>query len=217
MNQQIGSRYNAATGPQAEIEFGSHGRVLRNLQGIKRKIDMDEAEGDALFNVQKLYINRITDETQFTAAMICEMHREWLGELYTWAGEYRTVEMEKGGFRWPPCHLVTNNMMQFETKTLAMHTPCGPKPLADVALSMAIVHAELLLIHPFREGNGRIARWLADIMALQSGYPTPLYIFEGRGSVREKEQYINAVRKGYVMEYQPLAELFEEAMRRFLD
>jgi hypothetical protein len=30
-----------------------------------------------------------------------------------------------------------------------------------------VVHAELLLIHPFREGNGRLARWLADLMALQ--------------------------------------------------
>ena len=35
------------------------------------------------------------------------------------------------------------------------------------ALAVAIEHAELLLIHPFRDGNGRVARWLADVMAVQ--------------------------------------------------
>jgi len=28
---------------------------------------------------------------------------------------------------------------------------------------------ELILIHPFREGNGRIARFLSVLMALQAG------------------------------------------------
>ena len=36
-------------------------------------------------------------------------------------------------------------------------------------MSIAMVHTELLLIHPFRDGNGRLARWLADIMAAQAG------------------------------------------------
>jgi len=33
----------------------------------------------------------------------------------------------------------------------------------------AEVHTELVLIHPFREGNGRCSRILASIMALQAG------------------------------------------------
>jgi len=28
---------------------------------------------------------------------------------------------------------------------------------------------EFILIHPFREGNGRLSRLLADVMAVQSG------------------------------------------------
>jgi len=31
------------------------------------------------------------------------------------------------------------------------------------------VHLDFVLIHPFREGNGRIARLLMDVMACQAG------------------------------------------------
>ncbi len=33
------------------------------------------------------------------------------------------------------------------------------------------VHEELVLIHPFREGNGRVARLLSTLMAFQAGLP----------------------------------------------
>jgi len=34
---------------------------------------------------------------------------------------------------------------------------------------VAHVHGELLFIHPFREGNGRMARLLADMMVQKQG------------------------------------------------
>lgn len=47
---------------------------------------------------------------------------------------------------------------------------------------LAIIHAEFLLIHPFREGNGRLARWLAELMCLQSGLPLPDFGFDIPGN-----------------------------------
>jgi cell filamentation protein len=76
----------------------------------------------------------------------------------------------------------------------------------------AAVHAELLLIHPFREGNGRLARWLADLMFLQAGYPLPLCNFSGRGATKRKVEYLNAVIQGYSQEIQPLADFFRECV-----
>lgn len=32
------------------------------------------------------------------AALLRQMHRDWLGDIYEWAGKYRTVELEKEGF-----------------------------------------------------------------------------------------------------------------------
>lgn len=149
-------RYVTPLGPEAEFQHGSRGRVLVNLAGITQKRVMDRAEFDALVRVQDSYLDQISAETRFTADMICQMHKDWLGQLFAWAGKYRTVELAKSGFSWPPAMMVERNMIAFEKDVLAMKTPCRPGPMERVCLDMAEVHAGLLLIHPFREGNGRL-------------------------------------------------------------
>ena len=207
-------RYQPAAGVEAESEPGSRGRVLRNKPGIQRKREMDRAEFEALVGAQSDFLGQVTPETQFTADMLCSMHRAWLGELYEWAGQYRTVEMEKGGFRWPLAYLVAQNMAALEQGLLRQHTPCRQAPLDTVARRMAEVHAELLLIHPFRDGNGRLARWLADLMALQAGLPLPDYRFRGRGSEQARTLYLAAVKKGYLTRYDDLTAFFFRAVSR---
>ena len=212
--EPTGSRYQPATGVEAENEPGSRGRVLRNKPGIQHKREMDRAEFEALTRAQMELLGRVTTETRFTADWLRSMHRSWLGELYEWAGEYRTVEMEKGGFRWPPAYLVAQNMRQLEQGLLQRYTPCRPAPLEIAARHMAEVHAELLLIHPFRDGNGRLARWLADLMALQAGLPLPDYRFRGRGSEYERASYLAAVKSGYLTRYDDLTAFFLRAVLR---
>ena len=96
------SRYVSPTGPEAETEPGSRGRVLRNLLSVARKSEIDRIEHDALLRAQTKYQHDISQDTRFTSKLICGMHQDWLGKIYEWAGRYRTVELEKEGFRWPP-------------------------------------------------------------------------------------------------------------------
>jgi cell filamentation protein len=195
----------------------ARGRVLRNLLGITSVRQMDRTEYEALIRVQEGSYRRFTADTRFTAKNLREMHREWLGELYAWAGQYRTVELSKAGFTWPPAHRVGDNMAALEADLLRRHTPCRPAAPAEVGRRLAEVHAELLLIHPFRDGNGRLARWLAGLMALQAGYAHPVYGFTGRGATRRRARYLNAVERGYLQDYVPLAGFFEETLTRGLE
>lgn len=208
------SRYREASGPEAITQPGSRGRVLLNRLSLTSKRALDLAEAEALARAQEAYYRRLTPHTHVNAALLRQMHRDWLGEIYEWAGEYRRVELEKDGFRWPPAERVPENMREFERNALRRLTPCRVRPLAEVAMSIAVVHAELLLIHPFRDGNGRLARWLADIMAIQANYPAADYGFSGRGSRKRRAEYLIAVRRGYLEEYEPLARFFEEAILR---
>ncbi len=99
------TRYDAA-GAQAETEPGSNGRVLRNLLGIKRVGDIKQAESQALLLAQAEAVQRYADDQRFTAADICDLHRLWLGPLYSWAGDFRTVNMGKGGFQFAHAPLI---------------------------------------------------------------------------------------------------------------
>jgi len=209
-------RYLTPRGLEAQSEPGSRGRVLRNRLGISSKSEMDRVEFEALLQTQEKYLRGITSTTRFTAEMIRRIHLEWLGAIYEWAGQYRTVELAKGAFKWPPAFRVAQNMEVLEKSLLARHTPCRPGPLPDVARRMAEVHAELLLIHPFRDGNGRLARLVADLMAMQAGLPSPAYGFTGLGSKARKAKYLEAVRRGYMQDYGALADFFREAVDRRL-
>lgn len=210
------SRYKTATGIEAEYELGSRGLVLRNKLGIRSKIAIDQAEAEALARVQSRYFTEemITADTRFTADLIKQMHREWLGGIYEWAGSYRTVDVAKGGFAFPPAYLIPENMRTFEKNILSELTPCRPDEPGRVCVAVARVHAELLLIHPFREGNGRLARWLANIMFAQSGLSIPDYGFTGRGAKLRRSRYLNAVIKAYYQDYSDLARFLEEALER---
>jgi cell filamentation protein len=206
-------RYQASAGDEGKMEPGSRRRVLHNRLGIKRKVEMDQVEFDLLVAAQKSWLKRITDETGFSAQMLCQMHRDWLERVY---GNYRNVELAKGAFHWPPARLVAQNMMQLEQNFLRPCTPCKPDILAKVALRVATVHAELLLVHPFRDGNGRLARWLADLMFLQAGYPLPDYRFVGVGSRRNRARYLAGVQHGYLQNYRLLADFFADTVARRL-
>ncbi len=126
------------------------------------------------------------------------------------------LKCRKAVSNFRPPHMIERNMAAFEAETLSQHTPAEPADLPTVARRIAQVHAEFLLIHPFREGNGRLARWLADLMALQAGLPVPDYGFTGRGSRKRRTQYLKAVMRGYVEDYNLLTDFFVAATERRL-
>src|SRR5579872_5954686 len=168
----MANRYDAV-GVEAEFEPGSRGRVQKNLLGIRSVREMDQAESEALIRVTEEAFDRYTEDHRFVADDICTIHRLWLGDIYEWAGRYRTVNLFKDGFPFAPATEVPRLMREFETGPLRESTPCrNPGDRFDrLPRPIAVVHAELVLIHPFRDGNGRCARLLASLMALQLGLP----------------------------------------------
>ncbi len=77
--------------------------------------------------------------------------------------------------------------------------------------ALAEVHAELVLIHPFREGNGRCSRIVTSIMALQAGLPVlDFSIISGP----TKSNYFVAVQAGMDRNYDPMEKLFAEIIER---
>jgi cell filamentation protein len=70
-----------------------------------------------------------------------------------------------------------------------------------------------VLIHPFREGNGRVARILSILMGLQAGLP-PLE-FKDMVS-KDNEDYILAIQIGFGGNYVPMERVFAAVIRTTL-
>lgn len=206
-------RYDTSSLTEAQFEPGSRGRVLKNKRAIKSKKAMDEAESVALKTAIDKLIGIYDKDHRFTAEDIRTMHKIWLGNIYEWAGEYRQVNVSKGDFHFAASKQIPLLMNAFEKDFLDKHTPCNFKSMERVIQALAEVHVELVLIHPFREGNGRVARLLAILMALQAGLP-PLD-FTGIVS-RKKKDYISAVHAGMERDYKPMEKVFTSAIRKTL-
>lgn len=206
-------RYDVSRLREAQFEPGSNGQVLRNRLGIKSPAEMDAAETRALEKAMVELVRRYDEEHRFTAADIREIHRCWLGGIYVWAGEYRQVNVSKGAFPFAAAARVPALMAEFERDILARYTPCRFKDSADIARALAETHVELVLIHPFREGNGRAARMLSILMALQAGLP-PLNF----SSIAEERKldYFAAVQAGLERNYAPMQRLFAGIIERSL-
>jgi cell filamentation protein len=208
----MADRYEAV-GPEAEFEPGSRGRVLRNLIGVRSARAMAEAESVALLEATQRLIDETRTDQRFTAADICRMHRMWLEKIYSWAGAYRSVNVAKGQFMFAAAIHVPKLMTDLERGPLREFTPCRVSVPADQARALAGVHTELILIHPFREGNGRCARLLAVLMGLQAGLP-PLDF--GGIHAAEKRRYIGAIHAGLDRNCEPMTEIFRRVIARTL-
>lgn len=213
MPVQNSKKYATAHLAEDQYEPGSRGLVLKNLLDIQRKREMDRVEHDE----QKRALSHLGDEFaidhRFRAEDICRMHKEWLGRIYSWAGAYRSVNLVKGGFAFAAAHAIPALMIEFEEGPLKEFTPCSFDDRSKVVRGLAVVHTELVLIHPFREGNGRIARLLASLMASQAQLPT----LDFGGLVGQKRlEYFAAVRAGMKMEYGPMTDIFDSIVKRTL-
>jgi cell filamentation protein len=206
-------RYDTSGLVEAQFEPGSRRRVLRNLLGIKSARKMDDAEAAALTAAMDLFVATYHERHRFTADDICEMHRRWLGGIYAWAGEYRQVNVSRNGFPFAAANRVPALMEDYGHKVLAQHTPCRVAERSKISSALAETHVELLLIHPFREGNGRIARVLATLMGLQAGLP-PLDFSLIAGPARRA--YFAAIQSGMDRDYEPMGKLFAEIIDRSL-
>lgn len=214
------SRY--GTQEEDAYEPGSHGRVLRNLLGITRPTVMDRYEYESLVQTKYAYLHSVQAETRFTGEFIQQMHRDWLQDIYPFAGKTRKVDLlappqgDVPEFRafcpWPN---IPSQLLAFEADQLARLTPCRAKSVAELASKLAEVHAEFIVIHPFREGNGRIGRWITELMSLQAGFPAPDHAFvSSRGSQRQREYYRAMSVALHRQDYEPLTLHFVDSLQR---
>lgn len=108
-------------------------------------------------------------------------HASWVGHFRGEAGQER-VRVRVGGIEGTEPSQVKEELNRFASRltTLVKHldeilppddVPSDAETLEFILLLMSWVHSEWIRIHPFANGNGRIARLWANWVAMRYGLP----------------------------------------------
>ena len=178
------------------------GEVLPNLLGLITAEEIAEAEFLGFVEAHNTAVDELTDDTQFNLSYLYTLHKNAFGSLYSFAGKLRTVNMSKENFSFPSAGFLAQSMRDFEIEFLAQIKDVSDDVLLLVLL--ARMHAELLFIHPFREGNGRTIRLFTNMIYLsKTGRELDFSILD-----KNLKTYIAAVQQAAQKEYKLMENLF---------
>ena len=166
------------------------------LKWITLRSELNEAEARNIAQAQ-LWLASNKKKDVCSDSFLRNLHKKMFGDVWVWAGEYRTTERNIGVV---PYQISIKIMQLFDdlkfwidNKTYSNH---------EIAVRL---HHRLVQIHPFPNGNGRVSRLMADLV-LQKLNGTSLYWGDTNlVNVSEvRSQYIDALRKADAGDYTDL-------------
>jgi cell filamentation protein len=167
-----------------------HG-VLKNKLSIKDSEKLETIEIKHLLKAYEKAALEYSENHKFTEKDICYIHKLFFGDIYKWAGKYRNIDISSEKMRY--CHAVyiPQNMKTFSNELYQL-TPFKPElPRQEILQRLAKIHGDLIIIHPFRDGNGRTTRLLCDLLLMQAEYKAlDTTIFYDKSFIKKYHQAI---------------------------
>jgi cell filamentation protein len=142
--------------------------VLKNKLNIRDLAILKKAEEEiTVVKQMALYQNPI--KGNFTKAHLMNIHKFIFGDIYPFAGKIRKEKISKPDTMFYPPNLIDRELDKIFLK-IKSEVMLKEKSEDKVFDNLAYVMAELNIIHPFREGNGRTIREFIRLMAKRCGY-----------------------------------------------
>ena len=129
--------------------------ALENKLGLTNEAELARAEEKiSKTKALELYDTGLLDTFAVgTFAGLAAIHRHLFEDVYTFAGQMRTVNIAKGNFRFAPVMYLAAALESIDRM---------PQTTYDEIIEK---YVEMNVAHPFREGNGRSTRiWLDCIL-----------------------------------------------------
>lgn len=148
---------------------------------IAYRRELNEAEQENLARAQDWALNRPRDPV--SEKFIKDLHGHMLGDVWRWAGGFRTSEQNLG----IPFYQIPVALRQLldDTKAWIEYKTYQPDEIA------VRFHHRLVQIHAFPNGNGRHARLMADLLVMRLGAERFSW---GRANLQDPR----AMRKRYI-------------------
>ena len=141
--------------------------VLKNKLGIRDKEKLKQIE-EEFTSVRQLALLQQPLNGRFTKTHLLRIHHYLFQDIYPFAGRIRREQISKGDTLFYPPNLIDRELNRVFS---SIHEK-GYLQETDKQTQLQVlsyIMAELNIIHPFREGNGRSIRELIRCMALEYG------------------------------------------------
>jgi len=182
--------------------------VLKNKKGIIDLHTLQIEEEAALAGAYSLLFGEVRSDTPITNNLILYVHTVIFGDLFDWAGRWRTVKIGKDETVWPPPDFLESGMQEFEMEVLNRY-PASVLADDDVfCAAVGHIQSEFLAIHPFREGNARTIKVVTDLLAAQTKRLPLKYDMTATGVAK----YIEAAKAAMLKDYEPMTTIIREAL-----
>lgn len=142
--------------------------LLRNLVGATSQAQLDQIEV-AFSSIRHLELIERPIVGAFDMRHLQAIHKHLFGDVYPWAGEIRTVLIDKGQTRFAMPHRIEPEGVKF-FQLLAKDNHLKGLDAGRFTVRAARYMGEINVLHPFREGNGRTQRAFMSQLAREAGY-----------------------------------------------
>lgn len=189
----------------------THEGILLNFAGCLDQEEIHRREDEGVARAMELVATLLhrPAPVPLTFPLIQQVHSELLGTIYPFAGKWRTVALHKGDgpTKWPLPPLGIEWMMKEYLRPILSRSPVVSDVDSDVFAFVAEVMGMFLTIHPFREGNGRTAFILGNLILMQNNL-LPLDVYDRKN---DQDRYYAACEAARIQKnYGPLAALVTE-------
>lgn len=177
--------------------------VLRNLAALKDVNALADHEAQAS-TLRLAQLARLTLSGLYDLSHLQAFHRFIFQDIYSWAGELRSVPLAKPGSMFA----LPEHVKSYSVEVL--HQLAHERHLRDLsrdefAARLTHYYAEINAVHPFREGNGRAQRAFLRQLALDAGHTLAWEHLESK-------TLIHASQRSFMGDNLPLRNLIERVL-----
>jgi Fic family protein len=197
------------------LEIGETREVVEHGLTLTGKPLKDQAEAKNLSHAID-FLEEIAQDTdrKITEKDVRQLHYLVLKNIDDEnAGKYRTTPVSISGSDYKPTEpaSIPAEMEQFGDWLQSVTEGTREYGSTNALLDAAVAHTWFVQIHPFVDGNGRVARLLMNLMLMRNGYPIAVITSEDR------HRYYDALEVSQGADLTPLLSLVAECIDESLE
>ncbi|MCM1048543.1 MAG: Fic family protein [Clostridiales bacterium] len=181
--------------------------ILINKFDIRDGQQLSTVEREISIVKAAVLSNRITGN--FDLKHLKSIHRFMFEDIYSWAGQIRRVDIAKGNI-FCLVQFIETQFAELYAKLKEDNFLKGESDIEYVSKKISFYLSEINVIHPFREGNGRVQRVYCQQLCMNTGH------FYLDFSMAGENEMLEASVDAFIRKYEKMDSLIRKCIKEEL-